>query len=235
MRTNLFRVILGACFLMVPALIHTANAQKKNWKISLQSGIFIPQDWSVRGMQQISYSGGSPTSIFVTGFGQGNDITLSATYYYSDWGIMLKAGVRLMNNDLDMALAPDGLHDMYENHLTLFPITLNLVRRMSFPEGKVTPYFAFGFGAYYTEWEQKHFPEGGTRTWTKGSSVPVGINICSGLDYAFYHDLIVNFEVDYSYILASLKIKNVDTNDEVEMKNLNLGGVTFKLGLAFRF
>lgn len=235
MRTNSYSIILGACILMAPALTHTASAQEKNWKIGLQSGIFIPQDWSVRGMQQISYTQGSPTSIFVTGFGQGGDITLSGTYYYSDWGIMLKAGVRLLKNDLDMSLAPDGQHDMYENHLTLFPVTINLVRRMRLSESKVTPYFGFGLGAYYTEWEQKHFPEGGTRVWTKGNSVPIGINICGGLDYAFYHDIIVNFEVGYSYTPTNLKIKNVDTNDQIEMRKLNLGGVTFKLGLAFRF
>jgi outer membrane protein W len=235
MRAKFYIVIFGLCFLATPILNFTVNAQGKNWKIGIQSGLFIPQEWSIRGMQQIAYTNGNPVSIMVNGFGQGGDINLIGAYYFSDWGIMAKAGVRLLKNDLDMSLAPNGDHDVYENHLTIFPVTLDLVRKISSPGVKVTPYFAFGLGIYYSEWEQKHFPEGGTRVWTKGNASPLGINVCGGLDYAFYHDLMLNFEVGYCYIPSDLKIKNVDTNDQIEMRNLNLGGVTFNLGLAFRF
>ena len=85
MRTNIKYIIPGACFLMVPFLMRTASARENHWKISLQAGIFIPQDGSIMGTQQVYYTGGSPSSIYVTGFGQGNDINLTGSYFYSDF------------------------------------------------------------------------------------------------------------------------------------------------------
>ena len=92
-----------------------------------------------------------------------------------------------------------------------------------------------GAGILYATWEQKHYPEGGTRTWLKGSAYPVDCHFLTGFNFPIYHDLLFNGEIEYCYEPANWKIKNVDSNDVAEYKNLNIGGIALKLGLAFQF
>ena len=230
---RLFSLVPG--FLLVQLFVTVAYAGDKKFQVGIQLGPFIPQDYMVQGSSQITYSGSALQYAVVNGFGYGNDLNLSVVYYFSDWGINLKSGARLLKNKLEVALPPNGDKDYFENTLTIIPVTLSLIDRLKLSDSKFVPYIGMGAGVLIAHWEEKHYPENQTRLWLKGSANPVDFHFLAGFTFPIYYDLLFNGEIEYSYAPADWKIKNVDTTDEVEMKNLNIGGVALKLGLAFRF
>lgn len=227
---------IGLSFFLIQLFVSAAFAQDKKFQVGIQIGSFVPQNYQIQGLYQINYSNGSPVNSFVSGFGTGTCLNVSAFYYFSDWGINLKSGIRLFQkHKLDMAFAPNGNRDYYENNLNIFPITLSLVNRLFVPNSSFTAYYGLGMGILIAKWEQKHFPAGSDRTWLKGSATPVDFHFLTGLDFPLYQDLLFNGEIEYSYAPSDWKIKNVDSNDITEFKNLNIGGIAIKLGLAYRF
>ncbi len=212
---------------------NVAIGQSNQFQIGVHLGPFIPQNTQVQGLSQVSYVDGSPVSAFSVGFGNGFDLSLNGAYYFSDLGVQVRSGIRILQNELRMSLAPDGDIDSYENTLTVFPNTISFVNRFSPAGSRVIPYMGIGFGIYFTEWEEKHFPENATRTWMKGSAMPVGIHFLTGFSCPLYGDLFFTGNLEYSFASTDMKVKNADNNDEREIRDLNIGGMTISLGLAF--
>jgi len=227
--------VIGMSLLVAPSHISDLFAQGKAFRVGIQAGAFIPQYWQIQGWEQISYSNGSPTSVTVSGFGDGGELNLFGTYYFSDWGATVRTGVRLPRRELSMSAGPGGWRESYENRLTVIPLTFSLTRRASVNNSKFSSYFGIGIGLYISRWEQKHSREGAERTWLKGSSTPIGGNLTAGFDYPLYSHLLINCEAEYSYVKTDWEIQNVDTNERIELKNSNIGGISLRLGLAFEF
>ena len=214
-----------------------SSAQDKKFDIGLRSGVFVPSHWMIQGYQSVSYIDGSPVDISIMGFGNGSIMNLYVKFFFkNNIGIMLDGGaVLLQKNKEDIALAPNGDQDMYENKLLMFPINLSIIYKIKIPESKFTPFIGAGLGGYISEWEQKHYPEFGDRTWLQDKQNYIGFHFLSGFDFPIYHDLIFNFEFGYNYASAEWRITNPDTNNETVYKNLNMGGISLKVGLGFKF
>lgn len=230
-------VNLMAVITFILLSVQDNTAQDKKFDVGIQNGFFLPSDSYIRGYQIVTYVNGSPTNIVCSGFGTGAILNLYAKYLFSNsTGLMLETGVNLFTqNKIELALAPIGETDMYENKLTIFPIQLSLLHNINIAESKFIPYLGAGVGVYISEMEQKHYPENATRTWLKSNKVPVGVLFISGFSFPIYHDLMINFQFTYNYASADWKIENVDNDSEFEFKNLNIGGTSLKLGIGFRF
>lgn len=213
-----------------------ARAQQKKATIGIRFGTYIPQDWEIQGMFQVNYtSTGSPTSALVSGFGNGSIIMLHGTYFPSDWGVGLEAGVVLMKDrQIDMIFDP-GIRNMYENNLTIFPITVSLLHRLGESGRKFQPYAGVGAGIYIGEMELKHFPEGAQRTWLKGSSNPVEFHFLMGADFPVYYNLLLSGQIKYAVTQSDWKLTNQDNGEVNEMRGLNVGGVELGFGLSYQF
>lgn len=227
--------ILTFAFIFV--IIPNSLAQDKKFNIGIQSGLITPSNSVIEGFHTINYTNGSPVDLYCTGFGTGAIINVYAKYIFSNnTGLMLEGGVNLFTkNSNELALAPNGEIDMYENKLTIFPVQISLVHNFIITESKFIPYMGAGFGVYISEMEQKHFPENAPRTWLKANKIPVGVHFLSGFSFPIYHDLMFNFQFTYNYAAADWKIQDVDSDAEIEFKNLKIGGVSLKLGIGFRF
>lgn len=231
---TIIKHILTLC---ISLIVCNSFAQEKKFDIGLRSGVFVPTDFIIQGYQLVNYVDGSPTNISISGFGNGTILNIYFKYFiWEHTGFMLDGGANLLyKNSLELALAPNGETLMYENHLTVFPVSLCLIHRVLIPETKFSPFLGAGAGVYFSEWEQKYFPENGTRTWTHGSEIPFGFKFFTGFDFSIYHDLILNVQLDYDYAATDWNISNVDTEAETEYRNLNTGGISFKFGLGFKF
>jgi outer membrane protein W len=212
-------------------------SQEKKIKVGFQTGVFIPSDWIIQGNQTTYYEDGSARDLNVSGFGNGAILDLNAEYLIkNNTGILLEVGINLLNKrNADLPLAPSGDFDMYENRLTIVPINVCFIYKMSMDQSKVKPYFGAGFNVNFAKWEQKHFPENDDRTWLQGNEVPLGYKFFMGFDVPIYHDLLFNFQFNYNYASTDWTIHDVDTNEEIKYDNLNTGGTGLKFGLAYRF
>ncbi|MFC2129175.1 hypothetical protein ACFLQX_00170 [Bacteroidota bacterium] len=234
-RLRMFYTI-GLSFLLIQLFVTAGFAQDNKFQFGIQIGAIVPQNFQIQGLYQVSYVDGSPMNGFVSGFGNGTCLNVSAFYYFSDWGINLKSGIHLFQkHTLDMAFAPDGIRDYYENNLIIIPSTISLVNRLNLPNSSFIPYYGLGVGVLVANWEQKHFPEGSDRTWLTGSATSVDFQFLAGFDFPLYHDILFNGEFGYSYAPTNWEIENVDNNNMTQIKNLNMGGVAIKLGVAYRF
>ncbi len=231
---TILKLFISLC---ISLIVSFSFAQDNKLDIGLRTGVFVPSNWMIQGYQTVEYVDGSPEDISMMGFGNGGILNFYTKYYITDHiGIMLEAGADLLQkNKLELALAPNGEHDMYENSLIIFPVNLSFIHRLTFAETKFSPFTGVGLGVYIAQWEQKHFPENGNRTWVQGKENPIGIKFFTGFDIPIYHDLIFNFQFDYYYAATDWTITNTDTNEETVYNKLNIGGVSLKLGLGFRF
>jgi len=172
-------VSLIVAFIFILFSINDSFAQDKKFDIGIQSGILIPSDSYIEGYQIITYTNGSPTGISCSGFGTAGILNLYAKYLFkNNTGLMLETGINIFTqNKIELALAPNGETDMYENKLTVFPIQVSLVHNINIAESKFIPYLGAGIGVYISEMEQKHFLENAERTWLKANKIPVGVPV----------------------------------------------------------
>ena len=217
-------------------LLHFCPAQQKTLVLHLNGGLFIPQDHQIQGMEYINYNdNGSPVSITAAGIGSGADLRFGITYFHNYYGIGLHAGVRpLENRKEDLALAPDGLHDRYENRLILIPVTVNFMYAIQQIGSRVQPYLGVGLGIQVAHMELKNYPENRTRNWVKGDEVSPGIQFMTGLSVSLSSNILVLFECNYSYFSSDWEIENQDSGEMTKYIGLNTGGTSLSLGIAYR-
>ena len=233
---------LTACtigLLMAAILTSTAFAEEKKFTAGIWVGSFIPQDWQIQGQQSVSYDAtGEATFANVWGFGNGTELFLYGIYYFSDWGLRLECGARLLQKrklDIDFPTRSEE----YENRLNIIPVSLTLLYRIKIPDTKFTPYVGIGPSIYFTSWETKFFRQvvglPFERIWLKDSSIPIGMHLLAGLEYPIYKGLYIGGEIKYSYVEGSWELEDQDTGEVTEIKGLNIGGTSIRLGLNYRF
>jgi len=232
--------MLGIFILTIHAS-NISNSRSSTFTAGIKSGIFIPQSSMIQGYSKIVYnSDGSPIDIIAEGFGNSGDIRIYFTYNISILTIMFEGGViPLLTNKLDLALAPYGDRESYENRLIIIPITFSLIHKIGLKDQKYLPKIGFGFGLYPSEWETKHSYYDDNREYhgslAKGSSNPIGIHFLVGFEYPLYYSIIFDFEFRYSFVQSDWKIENQDTKTVDKYHNLNIGGTTLMIGLGFNF
>jgi opacity protein-like surface antigen len=73
------------------------------------------------------------------------------------------------------------------------------------------------------------------RTWLKDSSRAIGVHLLAGLEYPIFKSLFLGCEIKYSYVEGSWELENQNTGEVTEIKNLNIGGTSIRLGLNYKF
>ncbi len=234
---KVFVIVIMGVFSISIGFVPEVFAQKKLFTVGIRSGQFHPTSSQIQGTEQVAYNaGGSPTSVTVSGFGDGADIGIYGKYLFADnLGLMFETGVIILKRKISMALAPSGDIDRYENTLTAFPITVSLVHDIPLADSTIVPYLGFGAGIYISKWEEKDSPAAGSRTWKKGTATPVGMHFLAGFNFPAYRGVLFDCEFRYRQINGNWKIKNVDTNIVDEFRDLNTGGISIRLGLSYKF
>jgi len=62
-----------------------------------------------------------------------------------------------------------------------------------------------------------------------------GLHFLAGLHLPFYHDLVLDGQFRYSYVVGNATIRDDDTGEEISYQELNLGGLSLQVGLGYRF
>lgn len=236
MKKKLF--IFASGLLLIKVFTAGVVAEEKPFEVGIFIGSFNPQNHQIQGQQTIYYgSYGEARNVIVSGFGEGNDLILYGSYFFSSWGLRLESGVRLLlNRKIDVTLT--FAREYFEHRLIIVPISLSLIQRIKITDSKFNPYLGIGPEINFVEWEQKHFTYYGTlfeRTWLKGDMIPIGIHFLAGLNFPIYHNLHLGGELKYCYVEGDLTLKNVDTDQKTKLYNLNLGGTSLRFGLNYRF
>ena len=229
----LFAVTVICCFIINSNIY----AQNKRTYISLNTGLFVPgNDYIIGGYTIINYNAaGSPTGLFVYGFGTGGNLNLSIHHYFSNVGIRLKSGVTVLRQEKDLALAPIGDRLAFDNTLDIIPVELSIVYKIDFENSKVVPYFGTGLGFYYGSMETKIMPENGPREWRAGTAISGGFACNTGLFIPIYYDLILNLDVGYNVALGNWELEDQDDQSVTRYEGLNTGGISVNIGLGYRF
>lgn len=231
--------VCAVSLLMAAILTSVAFAEEKQFAAGVWVGSFIPQNWQIQGQQSVYYDAtGEATSANVWGFGSGNDLILYGIYYFSDWGLRLEFGARLLQKrklDIDFPTRSEE----YENRLNIIPVSLTLLYRIKISNTKINPYLGIGPSIYFASWEQKFTRQvvglPFERTWLKDSSSPIGVHLLAGLEYPIFKSLFLGCEIKYSYVEGSWELEDQDTDEVTEIKNLNIGGTSIRLGLNYKF
>ncbi|MBA7594818.1 MAG: hypothetical protein GH143_04530 [Calditrichaeota bacterium] len=228
---------IGLTAFFVFALAAGLNAQNKSFTLGVRGGPFAPQNWQIQGFEYVSYdTNDAPYLLTASGFGPGAEFCLYGSYNPSGRStVLLEIGGRRHLREIALHLAPDGKKDEHRNEMTAAMIALSQVHRFPTPNTKAIPYLGLGLGAYLLRWETKQDPEGRTRTWYRGEFVLPGLHFITGFHYPLYYDLLLEGQFRYSWVVGNVKIRNEDTGTEIEYQNLNIGGVSLTLGLAYSF
>jgi opacity protein-like surface antigen len=223
---------MGLLFLM-----HFCPAQPKTLVFHVNGGLFAPQDHQIQGMECINYNAnGSPAAMAASGIGSGADLRLGITYFTKYYGIGIHVGVRpLDNRKEELSLAPDGLHDKYENRLIMIPVTVNFIYAIQQIGSNVQPYLGVGAGIQMAQMEFKYNSQTTqTHTWMKGDEISPGIQFMAGLSLSLSDNVMALFEYSYSYFASDWEITDQDTDEMIKMIKLNTGGTSLTLGIAYR-
>ncbi len=214
------------------------SAGERQYRFGIQFGPFIPHNWQIQGWTSVWHDqDGSISSGRLEGFGNGIDIILYGQYRFGHWELRFDAGGRLLiKRKLD--IITENSETRYENRLIIYPFTLSFIRRTDILNSFFSPYFGIGGGIYFADWEEKYSYSYGNsygRTWLKGSSAPFGVHFLTGIDYHLWRNLYLQFEYRYSYAELNWELKYEDTDEREEIKNLDIGGTSLKLGLGYSF
>jgi outer membrane protein W len=228
-------LLIGAVIFFLISI--DTHAQGKRTYIGLNTGLFVPgNDFIIGGYKTVSYDAdGSPYSLFIAGFGNGANLNLSIHHYFSNVGIRLKSGVIILRQHENLALAPVGDRLEYDNTLDIVPVELSIVYKIDLNNSKIVPYIGTGLGFYYGSMENKRMPETGERTWSAGNAVSGGITWYTGIFIPIYYDLLFNLDAGYHVALGDWELENQDSQIVTKYEGLNTGGISFNIGLAYRF
>jgi hypothetical protein len=223
---------------------YASDMDKKTniFSLGIKSGIFVPHHSIIQGYSFIRYnSSESPIDLAAEGFGNGSDLRLFCAYTNNRSGlaVMIECGIiAMIGNRIDLALAPDGEHESYENRMIIIPLTFSSIYKIKLKEQKFILDTGFGFSLYLSDWETKHcyyLNHEFHRETAKGNSNPVGIHVISGFEYPIFHTLTMSLEFRYSFVQSNWKIKDQDSKEMMEYRNLNTGGCSLLIGIGYNF
>lgn len=236
MKRTIILLSIGLGLFLIQVGPSAARAQGNKFQAGIQTGTFVPVESQIQGFNEVDYSNGSPVNAAAGGFGNGSGLSAYGTYFFSSWGVKLTTGIRTFDNSLTTSLAPNGNTYSDDNKLTVVLVRLTLLDRLTLPNSDFTPYCGMGVGFLNAMWEQEEFPQPGiARTWLRGSTNMPDWHFVTGFTFPMYHDIIFNGEMEYCFEPANWKIRNVDTGDVTKLNNLNIGGASMKVGLAYQF
>ncbi len=234
---KIFSVLLFCLFFMVISF-GGVSAGEDLYRFGLQIGPFIPNNWQIQGWTSVwRDQNGSITSGNLEGFGNGIDIIFYGQYRFGHWELRFDAGGRLLTKR-KLDIITEYSDTRYENRLIIYPFTLSFIRRTDILNSFFSPYFGIGGGIYFADWEEKYSYSSSSsyrREWLKGSSAPFGVHFLTGIDYDLWRNLYLQFEYRYSYAELNWELKDQDTDEREEIKNLDIGGTSLKLGLGYSF
>lgn len=234
MRVTLSTTLLFILISIIPQSVYSSRGE---FQISVQSGPFAPADWMVQGYEEIDYDYNSGfRDAYATGFGAGADIAICGRYSKSDWGVILDTGVRLHTNRKFTINTSLGSRK-FENKLTVVPVTISIIYKIKTGESRFTPYLGLGPGIYFSTWETKDFYISNIfiREWYKGKNTSVGAHFLVGMDYRFYRRFELKMQYRYSFILSKWVLDDQDSQDTLDIFDLNLGGTSLRFGIGYNF
>ncbi|MFB0516386.1 MAG: hypothetical protein ACETWG_07265 [Candidatus Neomarinimicrobiota bacterium] len=240
-RLGLRVVILIICFVGMGSFL---QAQERTFLLGLKGGPFAPLHTLLQGYSTVGYNAeGSPASLHATGFGPGMEFGLIGGYSRSGQSaLLLEVGGRLQRLDHRMSLAPDGLWEEYFHQMTAGSVKLSRIHGL-LPSGimrsssggvSVQPYFGMGFGMNLMRWETRRDIENGSPNWYKGEFIVPDFHFLLGFYRPVYFDLMLVGEFRYSFMPGKARIEDQNSHTELEYLDMNFGGFSMELGLAFR-
>lgn len=238
MSTFIGKMGLYVAVLIVPLAVYP---QDKPFTIAVRGGVAVPHHWMLQGWRSVSYeAGGAATGVNISGFGDGGEVVLSVRYTSpggSAW--LVELGARILNNKANLSLAPDGKPEIYDNYLnTIFPIAVSRVHRFFLEGTRTVPYLGAGVGFYSSHWNTMHeYHVGETLVQTAESTrfTGLGLHGIAGFHRPLYYDIILETQFKYTWIPSNVRLVDDETDKWVTHENLNIGGMSLTLGLAYSF
>ena len=234
---RLSRFIIPVLLLLSVSAL-SASASDGHMRIGIRIGHFAPQDWLIQGPAETpsrpyswQWYGGS------MGFGGGIDFGLQAGYYFPRWGLRLGLGARSLTKEAKLRGMMWELWD-YDGRLKIYSIEMVLIHRLADQNSSFAPYIGVGPGLYFADWEQKMTREMAPDlepSVRKASSTPIGINFMVGLEYALMGNVFLNGELVYEYAESDWELEISDSDRSLELRDLNIGGTSLRLGLGYEF
>jgi opacity protein-like surface antigen len=230
------RIVLGLVFITV-LILAVPGVAEKPFQVSIQTGPFAPTDYMVHGNQSMLYNfPDGYISGTIMGFGTGVDLIISGQYRKGDWGVILDGGVRIHTNREFKINTYSGRRH-FENNLTVIPVTVSVIHKIGIGDSRFTPFIGFGTGIYFSTWETKDVYEqfAYSRTWYKGSDISPGAHFLVGLDYNIFQDFDLKAQYRYSYIYSDWELDDQDSENKIEIYDLNMGGTSLRFGIGYNF
>jgi len=231
---------MGLC-LVILAAASAVYSQDKPFTIAVRGGISVPHHWMLQGWHSVSYdAGGAPTNINISGFGDGGEVVLSVSYTSPDGSAWLvELGARILNNKANLSLAPDGEPEIYDNYLnTIFPVAVSRIHRFFLEGTRTVPYMGAGAGFYSSHWNEMHeryIGETLVQTAESTKFTGLGLHGIAGFHRPLYYDIILETQFKYTWIPSNVRIVDDEDGTWITHENLNIGGVSLTMGLAYSF
>ena len=228
---------LYVAVLIVPLAVYP---QDKPLIIGVRGGLAVPHHWMLQGWHSVSYNaGGSPTGINISGFGDGGEVALCVSYTAPDGSAwMVELGARILENKANLSLAPDGNKEVYDNYLnTIFPVAISRIHRF-FLGTRAVPYLGAGVGFYVSQWNTLHEWQSGEtlrQTAEVTQFTGLGLHGVAGFHRSLYYDIVLETQFRYTWIPSNVRIVDDEDGTWITHENLNIGGVSLTLGLAYQF
>ncbi len=222
---------------------HDFSKAEGSFDFGIRTGLFVPEDSEIRGREDVLYSSdGRVSDIYAYRFGDGYDFMFYTSYSISDWVFRIESGIRTLGSRSSRLEGTNSLKE-YDNSLRIYPVNLSILRRLSLPGSRVTPYAGLGVGIYISRWEERSF----RREWSretlylyKGSENPLGFSFLVGASYPLYKMFFIDYEYSYSYIKSNWDLElnrvsyGVQANYLAHRSRLNIGGSSFRIGFSYR-
>ncbi len=234
---KLSRFIIPVLLLLSVSAL-SASASEGRMRIGIRIGHFAPQDWLIQGPAETpgqpyrwQWYGGS------MGFGDGIDFGLQAAYCFPRWGLRLGLGTRSLTREAQIRGQIWEILE-YKGELKVYSIELILIHKLAGNNSSFAPYIGIGPGLYIAEWEQET-----TGGWSPplGESLrdetttPITISFLAGFDYALIGNIFLNGELGYEYAESDWELAISDSDRSLELRDLNIGGTSLRLGLGYEF
>jgi opacity protein-like surface antigen len=230
------------CIIAVMAVLNSGLAPTpacaNTMRIGLQIGHFSPQDWVIQERfddgSRIPH-GGYPYYRY-GGFGGGIELGFGARYDFDLWGLRLDLARKAMCDD---AIVHDFFSSFdWTGKMTVYSVKFFFIQRFSGGTKGISPYLGVGTGVHFAEFEvniTNRFYLGLPPTIYEGSSNPLVLSFVAGFDYSLVWKLTLDCEFEYDFAESDWKLDSSVPGLESEIRNLNIGGTTIRVGIGYGF